>query len=199
MKIEITLETFQRLERLAVGFDNPEAVIKRLLDQKDGKKEAKPELAFSPSDEDEFKSQLIQQKEAEVVLYKTDNTREVNTWKANRFTSNSSLRGNIWSGPLRGWKDKGIIKAELNILPSEIYYPDGDREGIDLIKQIANHFGITFDEASDISIHEIDTNESNDGLVYEHILTIDIAASDPEILQELDFDEDNNWFTMQLN
>lgn len=199
MKIEISQETFQRLEKLAVGFDTPDAVIQRLLDLKDGKKEVKPELVFWPADENKFKSELIQKKEAEVVIYKSDETREVNTWKANRFAPNSSLRGNIWSGPLRGWKEKGIVKAELNILPSDTYYPDGDDDGINLTKAIANHFGITFDEASGIEIAEKDTNESNDGLVYEYIWKIDIAASDPDILDKLGFDQENDWFAIDLD
>lgn len=108
-----------------MGFDSPSAVIERLLDFYESKPEKnyptpqvvrlrKPELIFYPS-EDEFKENLLEQKRALVSLHKSNGTREIVEWKATRFSSNSSLRGNLWSGLLRNWETKGIIKAELSV------------------------------------------------------------------------------------
>ncbi len=62
---------------MAEGFDSPEAVIIRLLDGAEGKVDIKPTLMFYPTDENLFKAQLIENKEAEVVLYKVDGSREI--------------------------------------------------------------------------------------------------------------------------
>ncbi len=117
--LNITDETFQRLEARAVGFDKPEAVIIRLLDEIEGKTTVKPDLIFHPADENEFKQQLIRRKEAQIVLYKADGSSEKLYWNANRFTEESNLRGNLWSGYLRGWKKKNIVKAEISIAPQD--------------------------------------------------------------------------------
>lgn len=114
--LNVTDETFQRLEARAVGFDKPEAVIIRLLDEAEGKKTAKPELIFQPLDEIKFKEQLLKTKEAEIILFKADGSSEKLYWNASRFTEQSNLRGNLWSGYLRGWKKKNIVKAEISIM-----------------------------------------------------------------------------------
>lgn len=114
--INISTETFQRLEAQVVGFDNPESVIKRLLDEVEGKVYVKPTIRFDPEDEAQFKKQLLLSKKAEITLIKRDGTREIIHWNAIRFSEQSNLRANLWSGYLRGWKNKKIIKAELVIL-----------------------------------------------------------------------------------
>jgi len=128
--IRVSDELYTRLESHAVGFDTPSALIERLLDKCDaldnkassGTDKAKqkksmttPVLIFYPSDEDEFKHLLIKQKQAAVVIHKADGTIENRNWKASRLSSSSNLRGNLWSGLLRGWKKKGIIKVEFSI------------------------------------------------------------------------------------
>lgn len=40
---------------------------------------------------------------------------EVLTWNASKLHENSNLRANIWSGHLRNWKDKEVIRAEFSI------------------------------------------------------------------------------------
>jgi hypothetical protein len=76
------------------------------------------EIAFLPADENGFRSLLIQQKRAYVVIYKSDGTIEpVKEWTASRFTESSSLRNNIFSGHLRNWKQRGIVKAVFSIDP----------------------------------------------------------------------------------
>ncbi|MDR0529474.1 MAG: hypothetical protein LBG69_07705 [Zoogloeaceae bacterium] len=70
----------------------------------------KPELIFKPS-EDAIKQQLIRGGVVYVTLYKKDGSEEHKEWKGNNFIEKSNLRGNIWSGYLRNWEQKGIVKA----------------------------------------------------------------------------------------
>ena len=128
--IRVSEELFTRLESHAIGFDTPSAVIERLLDKYDGVNKdqkvdlvdidkeytyVKPELIFNPTNEDEFKRRLLQEKQANVVIYLSNGSIEEHKWIANKFSDSSNLRGNLWSGFLRGWKKKGIVKAELSI------------------------------------------------------------------------------------
>ncbi|TCV07221.1 hypothetical protein [Vibrio crassostreae] len=196
--IEITAETYARLEKLAVGFDSPEAVINRLLDQAEGKSETKPTLMFFPEDEAEFKRELIKSKEAEVVLYKVDGTREVSRWNANKLTESSNLRGNLWSGLLRNWKEKGIKKAEFFVLPPTITYPDGDDDRVGLDKALSLQLNLTYEEVQLLE-YEPHTNESDDGLVYGHYVEIDLDNSDPEVLAMAEIDDDNYSFEVHLD
>ncbi|MDR2925138.1 MAG: hypothetical protein LBU76_04205 [Azoarcus sp.] len=119
-KIYVSDVTFQRLKERVTGFnDTPEAVIERLLDDASAPqpvcKTPKPELIFRPADEGEFKRLLIQRRRATVVLYKGDGTNETLKWTAKRIKPESDLRGNIWSGYLRGWESKGIVRAEFSV------------------------------------------------------------------------------------
>ena len=184
--IELTQTTFARLEQLAEGFDTPEAVIIRLLDNIDGRTETKPTLHFDPTDESEFKLRLIESKEAEVVIYKNDETREIVRWKANRLSVSSNLRGNLWSGLLRGWKSKKIKSVELSILPQGINVPDDDTEQR---KSLAQELGLTFNEISQLD-YEISENSSNDGLVYNYIVQFD-ENCDKEILARIEGLDEN--------
>jgi len=186
--IEITSATYSRLENIAEGFDTPEAVIIRLLDDKEGKVDIKPTLMFYPTDENLFKSQLIENKEAEVVLYKVDGSREITRWKANRLSETSNLRGNLWSGFLRGWKNKGIKSAEFSILPKSKNLPDDDTE---LRKSLALEFSLTFDEISSLD-YEIDVNSSDDDLVYNHIVQFSDDC-DKDILEKIDGLHEHLW------
>lgn len=188
MKIEISQQTYSRLESLAKGFDTPEAVIVRLMDLAEGRSETKPKLTFYPNDEQLFKKELIDVKEAEVVLYKTDGSREITRWKANKISDSSNLRGNLWSGFLRGWKDKGIKSAEFTILPKGLNTPDDDTE---LRKAIALELGLKFDELSQLEF-ELSENTSDDGLVYSHILQFDENCNE-EILSKIDGLHENRW------
>jgi len=186
--IELTQTTFARLELLAKGFDTPEAVIIRLLDNGEGRTETKPTLHFQPIDENEFKQKLIESKEAEVVIYKSDATREVLRWRANRLSESSNLRGNLWSGLLRGWKSKNIKSVELSILPQGINLPDDD---IEQRKSLAQELELTFDEVSRLN-YEISENTSNDGLLYSYIVQFDDNC-DKEILARVEGLDDNLW------
>ncbi|PJE57156.1 hypothetical protein [Marinomonas sp. BSi20584] len=189
--IEVSFDTYNRLEALAEGFDTPEAVIIRLLDSAEGRVEAKPLLSFSPMDEDFFKQKLIETKEAEVVIYKTDGSREVTRWKANRISSTSNLRGNLWSGLLRGWKSKGIKSAEFNILPQWSGLPEDDTEQI---KALALSLNLTFEELSLLD-YTIDENISDEGILYNQIIQFS-ESCDKEILKLIDGLHENLWINI---
>lgn len=131
--MQLPEQLFKRLEAHARGFDTPANVIERILDYYEATNGAEnpqganaPQmqmkergdqltLVFSPSDEDEFKTLLLQKKIARVELYKIDGGKVTKTWRANSFSRSSSLRGNLLSGYLRGWREKGIYKAEVII------------------------------------------------------------------------------------
>jgi len=74
------------------------------------------EIIYYPiDDENTFKKALLQTKFAYVKLHYTNGESEVKEWRAGNFTKASSVKGNLASGFLRSWKEKGICKAELSI------------------------------------------------------------------------------------
>jgi hypothetical protein len=128
--LTITDELYKRLEALANGFDTPTDVIERLLDnyENQGIQQIKIDPAkviaprsfqldvkFIPSNEEVFKQHLIKNKTAWIKLYRVDGSEETKMWRAQSFTHKSDLMGNLRSGYLRGWKEKGICKAVLAI------------------------------------------------------------------------------------
>ena len=195
-QIEISDATYDRLAKIVIGFESPERVIVRLLDQSEGKVIQKPELFFSPANEDKFKAQLLQSKEAEITLYKNNGPREILRWNASRFKPESNLRGNLWSGQLRGWQEKGIVKAELVVLPITTADPDDD---IVKIKNIASSIGVTFSELEEVFHYcEIQLNESADGHPYSHILEFSDECP-KEFLEKVEDLNDGTWVSLDLN
>lgn len=195
-KIEISDSTFLRLEGLVVGFDSPESVIIRLLDlaeYKNGENsEAKPTIVFSPNDETKFKQLLVRFKRAEVVIYKHDGTREILQWNASKLTESSNLRRNLWSGFLRDWKKKNISSIQLSIYPLPEHHDD--IQAYELHKELSVILGLTFEELVE-SEYEINTNESDDGQIYDYIVRF-YDDCDQEILNRIDGINDNNEVTV---
>jgi hypothetical protein len=76
-------------------------------------------LKFFPDNEVLFKTLLIKSQKAYIFLRKVDGTFEQRTWDATRFRETSNLRGNIFSGYLRNWKQKGIVEAKFSITKFE--------------------------------------------------------------------------------
>ena len=131
--IRLSDEIFSRLEAHAKGFDTPTCVIERLLDTveehnipiKSKKleeysnvlhKAESLDICYLPGGKEEtFRKSLLDTKRAYIKMYKTDETTEVKEWNASKFTHDSNLSANLRSGFLRGWKDKGIYKAELAV------------------------------------------------------------------------------------
>ena len=118
--IQISEELLQRLGKHSSGFKTPADVIAEMLDFYE-KVDPLPypsrlEIVYYPvNDAEHFKRLLLEHKFAYVKLSKIDGTSEIHLWHANRFTKESDLENNLRSGYLRGWRTKGICKAELSI------------------------------------------------------------------------------------
>ena len=121
--VRLSADLYSRLEAHAEGFDTPANVIERILNAYEGVAEhkavasplsAKPLLVFLPSEET-FRARLLEKKIAKRTLYYRGGAVEEKIWKANSFSNSSNLRSNIWSGPLRGWEEQAIVKAEFRV------------------------------------------------------------------------------------
>ncbi|WP_434462143.1 hypothetical protein ACMV5L_01550 [Serratia plymuthica] len=162
---------YKRLEQLAIGFDTPEQVILRLLNLAEGKSTAKPELVFSPDDDKAFKSAFLASGHAEIALYYNSGKRDVIRWEAKRFNENSNLRANLWSGHLRNWKDKGIIKAEFTALPRETSDPEDETMRTRLIAHAIN---LTYQELDEVhGLFEVHEHRTNDDMLVGYYVEFD--------------------------
>ncbi|MFH1216670.1 MAG: hypothetical protein V1706_09235 [Pseudomonadota bacterium] len=126
--IEIPGSLYQRLGLHANGFETPASVIERMVtfyEEQTGIGNKMPveamsmipmslEIVYYPSGEESFRQALLQKKVAYLLLHKIDGTKEFKEWNALSFNDRSSVNGNLRSGYLRGWKKKGIIKAEIS-------------------------------------------------------------------------------------
>jgi len=135
MEKQITISTnlYKRLETHAVGFDTPQDVMVRILDYYESSsgqtvnnvlpkpivvtpvRSLQLEISLIPNNESEFKKLMVERKLAWVKIFKLDGTEDIKLWKVQAFTNDSDLKGNLRSGYLRGWKEKGIYKAVLAI------------------------------------------------------------------------------------
>ena len=137
-QIEISVDLYKRLESHSKGFDTPQNVIERLvtffeshLDSEtfdpftQSPKDLLPssqhlEIVFHPEDEDKFKSLFLDKKIAWILVSKTDGSSQLKVWECRRFSETSSVKGNLLSGHLRNWREKGIIKAEISTNKDDI-------------------------------------------------------------------------------
>lgn len=121
IEFSISKNTYTRMEKYAMGFnDTPDKAINRLLDEVEkvlssDNKEKKPTLCFDNLSTDEFQFELINTKQAEITIFFKDGSHSVKCWDAKKLTQESNLLANIWSGPLRNWKNKGIVKADFKL------------------------------------------------------------------------------------
>jgi len=135
--IRISDELYKRLEAHASGFDTPSNVIERALNAFDGiapnsrtdsssvsnqeiQHARSLEILYFPNSEEIFKQELLKSKKAYIKLYYTNETSETKEWTASKFKLSSSVDGNLRSGYLRDWKERGIYKAEVAISHNEI-------------------------------------------------------------------------------
>lgn len=139
--IRIPDNLYNRLAVYASGFETPAVVIEKILKfyeeahpNADGGERVVPVQEMLPANsleisyfsdseevsEDAFKDQLLDTKRAYIKMYYTNDTSEIKEWNASRFGESSSVDGNLRSGYLRGWKDRGIYKAELAVNRDEI-------------------------------------------------------------------------------
>jgi len=77
-------------------------------------------INFIPEDPLQFKKLLLKQKKAWVLLHMDDGTKHLHEWNALRFSEHSDVLGNLRSGYLRNWREKGIVSAEIAIEKSEL-------------------------------------------------------------------------------
>lgn len=135
--IRISDDLYKRLEAHASGFDTPSNVIETILNAFEGvtphqttNSNASPTSDIQPANnldivyfadsEEDFKQLLLASKKTYIKLYCTNGTTEMKVWNASRFSPSSRVDGNLRSGYLRGWKEKGIYKAELSINEEDI-------------------------------------------------------------------------------
>lgn len=127
--VRIPINLYNRLSVHANGFQTPANVIENILNYYEKHKGIKSplpsplstikqpthlEIVYYPTSEQSFKKLLLQTKKAYILLHKQDGTSEIKEWVANNFDKNSKVNGNLRSGQLRGWKSKGIYKAEVS-------------------------------------------------------------------------------------
>lgn len=148
IEFSISKGTYIRMEEYAMGFnDTPDKAINRLLDEieklmSSDTKEKKPTLCFDDLSTDEFKFELINTKQAEITIFFKDGSHSVKCWDAKKLTQESNLLANIWSGPLRNWKNKGIVKAELRLYKEDEIKNKG--LNVMLIKKISEKLNIPY-------------------------------------------------------
>jgi hypothetical protein len=152
MKIEISDKTYKRLSELAQGFDTPDVVINRLIDSVAKIPERKPTISFNPSNEADFKAALLNTRLAEVCITYIDKPKIFSVWNADKFKGSSNLKANLWSGFLRGWKDKGISNISLTIL-------DTDTDGT--VLEIGHALGLSYEDAKIVQPRAHREDENN--------------------------------------
>lgn len=171
--IEISEYLYERLGRLANTFETPDQVIGRLIDHYESKVKSdqknpdfveelpiidKPKIRtfkklipnFYPTNLEEFKSLLLKEKQAWVILYFNDGSKEVHQWNAHRFTEKSDVLGNLRSGYLRDWREKGIIKADIAIDKNEISNDGSEHAYIRNIRPKSNSSELIKDEINKV-------------------------------------------------
>ncbi|EKN3342808.1 hypothetical protein ACQ8YR_002631 [Yersinia enterocolitica] len=170
-QITISDAVYKRLEQHATGFDTPEQVILRLLNLAEGTSTSKPELVFSPIDDKAFKSAFLASGHAEIALYYNSGKRDVLRWEAKRFSDDSNLRANLWSGHLRNWKDKGIIKAEFSALPRETSDPEDETIQTRIIAHAIN---LKYEELDEVhGLFEVHERRTNDDMLVGYYVEFD--------------------------
>ncbi|RTR40290.1 hypothetical protein EKG38_06125 [Shewanella canadensis] len=128
--IDLPEGLYQRLASHADGFETPSSVIEKILDAYEGKEakenndnevviSSKLDINFYLGSEKEFKEKFLVAKRAFVKLTFSNGSTEIKDWVSPNFIESSSVSGNLRSGYLRGWKKKGIVKAEVALSKSE--------------------------------------------------------------------------------
>lgn len=130
--VRLSSDLYRRLGEHSEGFETPAEVIEKILDLyeiADGKSTkrldiddlkipASLEIEYLPvNNEQAFKEKLLTTKQAHVEITQLlgdEEVVEVCQWNANKFTSKSNVSGNLRSGLLRNWKEKGIIKVRVS-------------------------------------------------------------------------------------
>lgn len=109
-------KALEKLETVNICALSMESVPKVMSKTKASTRRALPEIVFFPSDENQFKKELLQKKRARFVLTYDSGAIKTSLWKADSFDSDSNLKANIQSRPF--WRNKvkeGLVKVEVYI------------------------------------------------------------------------------------
>ena len=75
-----------------------------------------PDIIFYPSNEEQFKNELLKTQKAHFVLTYQSGVIKTSPWKAEHFDATSNLKANIQSKPFwRKKKQEGLVKVEVYI------------------------------------------------------------------------------------
>lgn len=92
------------------------APIPSVTTSKGNRHRALPDIILYPSDEEQFKNELLRTKKAHFVLTYQSGVIKTSPWMADRFDITSNLRANIQSKPFRRKKtQEGLLKVEVHI------------------------------------------------------------------------------------
>ena len=78
-------------------------------------------ISLSPATPENFKTELLASKQAEIQIYYSNGEVETKPWNAARFSSSSNVMGNLRSRPefrSGAWQSKGIVKVHVKIVKS---------------------------------------------------------------------------------
>ncbi|MGE0108836.1 MAG: hypothetical protein AB7S81_03595 [Bdellovibrionales bacterium] len=126
--IRLPEKLYKRLEKYATGFDTPVQVIEKILNQIEGIENAQTEndtigsslltIKLNPSDVEDFKQELLEKRSAKITIYYLDGSSEIKSWKANRFTKESDVIGNLRSRKefrQGAWQERGIQYISVSV------------------------------------------------------------------------------------
>ncbi len=128
-KIDLTIskEVYERLVKHRKGFETPNDVIKKLLISYESNFDSidiesdpveqplKLDINYFPEGEEAFKKEFLKTKKAIVSMTDITGNTVQKLWESPNFKETSSVSGNLRSGYLRKWKEKGIVKVEVAI------------------------------------------------------------------------------------
>lgn len=80
-----------------------------------------PPILFTPNDPDDFRSELICRKRAEITWVYEDGTRSVEFWRADGITDSSNIKGNIqsrsrWRNSTKSRGKDGLVEVHVKVL-----------------------------------------------------------------------------------
>ena len=135
MDIKIEEQICIRLGQYAANhsLSSHSAAIEHLLDNQQGVGDSSPstavsqpghsrlEVVYFPEGEENFKQALLaidsSRRVAHIRIHYFGGRIDYKQWWAADIDENSLIRGNLASGHLRGWRQKGIVKAEVSLEP----------------------------------------------------------------------------------
>jgi hypothetical protein len=76
-----------------------------------------PKVVLNPSNAEEFKRELINQKKAEITWIYADGSESIKAWNAARFDSTSNVFSNLYTkDEWRNRKEKALVEVQVRII-----------------------------------------------------------------------------------